>query len=124
MENKRKVRNFIAEVLENMVADPLTKERIESDLYCHIMEAIENVEIDVFLQQMGTPQEIASEFMQNMYDTNADLVQKIIKDRKPHPPHSGPPPHHPLHLHPSSPPHHPHRVGLTFEKLNKEEKSE
>ncbi|SHK05185.1 hypothetical protein [Propionispora hippei] len=81
MENETKARKFITEVLKNMVVDSMTKERIEKDLYCHIMEAAENVDIDTFLQQMGSPQEVASEFMQNIYDSDSDLVQKLVQDK-------------------------------------------
>lgn len=61
------VENYVAEVLRNISAPPQERKRIQSDLTTHLNEAIAAGEPPKqVIARMGTPVEVASEFMGQM----------------------------------------------------------
>ena len=55
---------YIQNVLDNILAKPAERQRIESDLRAHLQEALAAGETpQAVLARMGTPQEVAAEFM-------------------------------------------------------------
>jgi uncharacterized RDD family membrane protein YckC len=74
-----RIDRYLEEVTKNIYASPAEKESFVSDLRSHIDEAIENGEMDLtVLKRMGTPYDIAEEFMSNVKLENAGFFERLI----------------------------------------------
>lgn len=72
---------YVDEVLSHITTDSIRKDRIKNDLINHIQEASENKNIEDVLIEMGSPYEVASDFMENIYDTNAELINTLSNEK-------------------------------------------
>ncbi len=75
-----KIKDYVQAVLKNVYADDATKNKIEKDLYLHINEASQAIELEEVLLQMGSPEEVASEFMEGIYGDNNELITQAVKE--------------------------------------------
>ncbi len=66
-----KKEQYIKEVLKNINTYRDVKKRIKEDLYSRIEEALDRDPYFDFVQELGTPQELAEEFMENLTDPSA-----------------------------------------------------
>lgn len=72
---------YVAAVLECIVADDGLKKRIEKDLLSHINEASAREREEDILLRMGKPEEVAREFMDNIYENKEDVIEKLVQER-------------------------------------------
>ncbi|HEX2946999.1 MAG TPA: transcriptional regulator [Clostridia bacterium] len=77
-----KIDNYVNEVLDCIIADNDMKRRIASDLTLQLNEAARAEDIDDVLERMGTPKEVAKEFMDSIYENKSELFDEIIAERK------------------------------------------
>jgi hypothetical protein len=75
------VESFISEVLEGMVIDEPMKRRIAQDLRSHITEASRNQSVEEVLGKMGSPTEVAREFMDSVYEEKSEVIERLIQER-------------------------------------------
>ncbi|MGA2141114.1 MAG: hypothetical protein ABSG94_01730 [Brevinematales bacterium] len=75
---KDKIESFIHKILWEIEADENLKKRIAQDLRTQIMEASQNRDLDEVLSNMGSPSEIAHEFMASMQDNNIEDLKGLI----------------------------------------------
>jgi hypothetical protein len=75
------IENYISEVLQNITADTVTKNRIRTDLYSSIKDASAAIDINTVLKDMGTPKEVAKEFMENIYENDTEKINRIINEK-------------------------------------------
>lgn len=68
-----KIKSYVNEVLSFITADEKTKNRISKDLYSHIYEASQNDDLDWVLNDMGNPQDVALDFMENLNLKDANI---------------------------------------------------
>jgi hypothetical protein len=76
-----KIERYVNEVLSNIVADDDMKSRIRDDLTSQLNDSATAEDIDEVLCRMGDPKEVAGEFMDSMYEGNAELIKQVISDR-------------------------------------------
>ncbi|MFZ5351747.1 MAG: transcriptional regulator [Bacillota bacterium] len=75
------INNYVKTVLSYIAAEDRMKERIERDLYSHISAASEREDISIVLQRMGDPREVASEFMDNIYENKSEVIERLVQER-------------------------------------------
>ncbi len=75
------IESFIGEVLNGMVIDDPLKKRIAQDLRSHITEASRNQSVDEVLGKMGSPTEVAREFMESVYEDKSEVIERLIRER-------------------------------------------
>ncbi|MDF2520134.1 MAG: transcriptional regulator, family protein [Clostridia bacterium] len=75
------INTYVAAVLENIAADEGMKKRIEKDLIAHINEACAQGDEADILDRMGAPEEVAREFMDNIYENKEDVIEKLVQER-------------------------------------------
>jgi hypothetical protein len=78
---KSMVEDFIKEVVNHIVAEDRIKERISKDLYLHIQEASQQEDINTVLRKMGTPEAVAKEFMDTIYEDKSEVIEKLIEEK-------------------------------------------
>jgi hypothetical protein len=78
---KNKIDSYINAVMENMVIDERLKERVARDLHTHINEASQEQNLDTILDKMGSPEEVASEFMETIYEDKNEAIERLIQER-------------------------------------------
>ncbi len=76
-----KIENYVNTILENMVVDEKLKERIAQDLRAHINEASQKQSMDEVLGRMGSPDEVACEFMDTIYQDKNEVIDRMIQER-------------------------------------------
>lgn len=72
---------YIEKVLSNIVADEKMKNRIKEDLYSYITEAGSNNVEEFIATSMGSPVDVAAEFMNNMYEDKKEIFKKLLEER-------------------------------------------
>ncbi len=77
----RNIEEYINQVLDYMVVDDRMKDRVWKDLYSHIAEAYEGSTIDTIIEKMGTPEEVAKEFMDSIYEDKEQVIDRLVKER-------------------------------------------
>lgn len=76
---RNNINGYVAEVMSCISADPRMKKRIEKDLLSHISELCrEDENIDI-VERMGEPEEVAREFMENIYTDRAEDINQLAK---------------------------------------------
>ncbi|MEO3946031.1 hypothetical protein [Gorillibacterium sp. CAU 1737] len=80
-----RIEEFVAKVLARLQVDAATKKRIERDLTASILERAEREGVEAALQRMGTPEEVAREFSENLggkveEDRLPDQLAQLIKN--------------------------------------------
>jgi hypothetical protein len=76
-----KMERYITTILENMVVDEKLKERVAQDLRGHINEASQKKSMDEVLDKMGSPDEVAREFMDTIYQDKNEVIERMIQER-------------------------------------------
>lgn len=76
-----KIDNYIKSIIENMVIDDGLKERVARDLHTHINEASQEHSLDTVFDKMGSPEEVAREFMDTIYEDKNEVIEHMIKER-------------------------------------------
>ncbi len=79
MENK--IEGFINRVIDGLVVDDGLKKRIAQDLRLHITEASSNEDIDIVINKMGNPAEVAVEFMDSVYENKSEVIERLVRER-------------------------------------------
>lgn len=77
----KNIEEYINQVLDYMVVDDRMKDRVWKDLYSHIAEAYEGSTIDTITEKMGTPEEVAKEFMDSIYEDKEQVIDRLVKER-------------------------------------------
>lgn len=77
----RNIEEYINQVLDYMVVDDRMRDRVWKDLYSHIAEAYEGSTIDTIIEKMGTPEEVAKEFMDSIYEDKEQVIDRLVKER-------------------------------------------
>ena len=76
-----KIESFINNVLDGMVIDDHLRRRISQDLRSHIIEASQDQNEDEVLEKMGDPVEVASEFMDSIYENKSEIIERLVRER-------------------------------------------
>jgi hypothetical protein len=76
-----KVEEFIQAVLDGMAIDEHLKKRIAQDLRSHITEASQNQSVEEALAKMGSPTEVAREFLDSVYEDKSEMIERVIQER-------------------------------------------
>lgn len=76
-----RVEAYIREVISCMVVEDGLKHRIASDLRTHIQTACETDSVEVVLRRMGSPTEVAREFMDSIYEDKSEVIDRLIKQK-------------------------------------------
>jgi len=76
-----RVEAYIGEVINCMVVEDGLKHRIASDLRTHIQTACETDSVEVVLNRMGSPAEVAKEFMDSIYEDKSEVIDRLIKQK-------------------------------------------
>lgn len=77
-----KIDLYVQDVLDNILADEKMKERIKSDLTLQLNEACETEDVDVVLAGMGSPAEVAREFMDSIYENKSEIIDDLIREHR------------------------------------------
>jgi hypothetical protein len=78
---KGKIEDFIDNVIEGLVVGSKLKKRIAADLQSHINEALISRNEDNVLDMMGSPAEVAREFMDSIYENKNEVIERLIRER-------------------------------------------
>lgn len=74
-----KIERYLEEVSNRIYASPADKERFLDDLKSHILEAVEAGDTETtVLRRMGTPEDVADEFMDGVELKPANIVERFI----------------------------------------------
>jgi hypothetical protein len=76
-----KIDSYINTIIENMVIDDGLKERVAQDLHTHINEASQEQSVDEILGKIGSPEEVAREFMETIYEDKNEVIERLIQER-------------------------------------------
>ena len=79
MSNNVKV--YVDLVLEKISADSSMRRRIEKDLTSHINEISSEESLEEIIDRMGQPEDVAKEFMDNIYDDKEAVMDRLIQER-------------------------------------------
>jgi uncharacterized RDD family membrane protein YckC len=73
------IEKYIHNVMENIVAAPSERQRIEADLRAHLEEALAaDNPLETVLERMGTPLEVAEEFMSQVSLPYASFWKRLL----------------------------------------------
>ncbi|MDF2891850.1 MAG: transcriptional regulator, family protein [Clostridia bacterium] len=75
------IKAYVDSVLEHIAADSKMKNRIEKDLTSHINEICSEGDLVEITNKMGSPEEVAKEFMENIYDSKEEIIDRLIEER-------------------------------------------
>jgi len=75
------IENYVNEVLQYIVADRNMKMRIKGDLSLQLEEAARTESLDEVIRRMGSPKDVAKEFMDSIYEDKSELVDELISSR-------------------------------------------
>ncbi len=76
-----KIEDFINKVIDRLVVDEQLKTRIGQDLRAHINEASLSRNEEEVLGKMGSPSEVAREFMDSIYENKNEVIERLIRER-------------------------------------------
>ncbi len=75
-----KIREYVDDVVSYVYASEAIKERISKDLYLHITEACSRSSLESVLLNMGSPQEVANEFMEGIYEDKKEIAAQMYRE--------------------------------------------
>lgn len=78
---KSKIDRYIAGVMEYLVVEEELKERIEADLRAHITELSRGENVEEVMERLGSPEEVAREFMDSIYEDKSQIIDNLVKER-------------------------------------------
>ena len=76
-----RIENYINDLLGYLVIEEKMKERITRDLRSHINEAVIHEDLETVLNRMGSPKEMAREFMDSIYEDKDAVIEQLIRER-------------------------------------------
>lgn len=75
------IKDYVQDVLQNLVAEEKMKRRIEQDLYTHITELSGDKDAASVIKRMGPPEDVAREFMNSIYEDESPAAITLIQER-------------------------------------------
>lgn len=78
---KRDINIYVESVLDHIAADQAMKRRIEKDLLSHVNEVCGDADLSSIIEKMGQPEEVAREFMDNIYEDKEEAIDQLVQER-------------------------------------------
>lgn len=76
------IRDYVNDVMAHVSADEATRARLTEDLTAHLEEAAEQDGVRAAIERMGSPEDMARDLTDILYEDRSSLVRELVQARR------------------------------------------